>query len=267
MNYDYKTHLLSQLTQLQEELGLSNYSFTIEEEQDFIKRKDYDPNTLYIVIKYLTDSKQLGATVQPVQLLILTEQNSLEVTKILFDTFSDNNNWKTYNVDSIYVKQQYSQPVVLSNFNPALYGYRSVMYVSAQLVVMEDYADVTNLTIDDVEIEAINFNLQYTMSANTQQKQNKNISTSVKNISTISIALTIPPIYSDLINKVCRILRGNISVPPQTPVILRPLTGNEEFTVRFEVGGIPVSYPMRLTSAILTTAPNQVPSWQLGFAL
>ena len=265
MNYDYKYHLLEQLTtelrELQEEIGLSDFNFTIEEEQDFIKRRDYNPDTIYIVIKYLTDTKQIGATVQPLQLLILTEQGSLEVTKILFDRFSDNNNWHVYTSNNIYVKQQYSQPVVLSNFNPALYGYRSVMYVSATLFVMDNYVDVSDLTIDGVSIEPINFSLTYTMSTNTQQKQGNNLSTSEKNVSTLAIAIAIPPIYSTLITKVRNSIKGYDS-------------GNDNYSISFKLKisddyaeDSLLTYEMKLTSAMLISAPNQVPSWQLGFIL
>ena len=261
MNYDYKYHLLQQLITLQTELGLSNFDFTIEEEQDFIKRKDYDPNTIYIVIKYLTDTKQVGASVQPVQLLILTEQNSLDVTKILFNNFSDSNNWHTYtytytddsnNSHTIYIKQQYSAPVVLSNFNPVLDGYHSVVYVSATLFVMEDYADVTELTIGLETIEAIDFSVNYSMTTNTQQVATQNISSSVKNVSTVNISLTIPTIYAGLIENIRKTLGGTN-------------TGDEDYAISFKLGGTTVSYNMKLISVNLVTAPNQVPSLKLGF--
>lgn len=270
MNYNYKIFLLEKLTELQRELNISNFSFTIEEEQDFIKRKDYNPNTIYIVIKYLTDSKQVGASIQPVQLLVLSEQDSLEIAKTLFNRFSDNNNWKTYiesyvdddNVShNIYIKQQYSQPAVLSNFNPVLYGYRSVMYISATLFIMDDYVDIKNLKIDGISIEPINFSFQYTMGPNTQQKSSNNLSTSEKSTSSVSFALSIPPIYNILIKKIRNIVKGIT-------------TGNETFNISFDLkvgeetlDASEMYFSAKLSSAVLNTAPNQVPTWQIGFVL
>jgi len=252
MNFDYEAYLLSKLTAIQEDQGLSDFNFEIETEQAFIKRKDYDPNTIYIIIKYLADNKQFNATQQPIQLLILTEQNSLDVSKIIFDKFTQDYNWKVEIQGTTYVKQQYSQPVVLSNFNPVAYGYRSVMYVSTTLYVLEGFIDVTDFKIDTKSIELINFSLNYSMTTNTQQKQGENIASSVKNVSSLTITISTPIVSGTLLTNISNTLSGSYS-------------GNQNYTITYKIGTSSFSYNMKLTSCQIITAPNQVPSLQLGF--
>ena len=261
MNFNYEAYILSKLSEIQTDQGLSNFNFEIETEQAFIKRRTLEPDTIYIIIKYLADTKQIGAKVQPIQLLILSEQDSLDVSKLIFDKFAQDYNWKVVIDGSDYIKQQYSQPVVLANFNPVAYGYRSVMYVSTTLYVMENYTDITDLTVDSISIEAIDFSLQYSMSTNTQQQAGNNISTSVKNASTVAISMTIPAVYPNLIKKIRNTVTGtdtgNYSYPISFKMKVDGDTGTDS----------DISYNMKLTSAILITAPNQVPSWKLGFTL
>lgn len=257
MNWNYESYILSKLTAIQREKELSDFNFEIETEQAFVKRKDYAENTIYIIIKYLSDSKQFGATTQPVQFLILSEQNSLEVAKILFSTFAKDYNWKVEIEGSEYIKQQYSEPVVLSNFNPVMYGYRSVMYMTATLTIMEDVLDVNEIWLnyneeDEQKLDCVAFNLAYTMNTNTQQLASEEIASSTKTVSTLAITLTIPFQEGTVVERFLNILDESEN-------------GDSYFSLTFKIGSDYITKDMKLTSAQLTTAINQVPALQLGF--
>lgn len=269
MEFNYNDVLREKIASLQKELGLSNFDFEIDYEQAFLKTKDMKPNTIYILTKNLQSDISIGVTTQPVQIFILSEQNSLDVCKALFQEFARRYNFQaisqTLGEHNIWVKQQYSDPVVLSNFNVVDYGYRSVLYISATLYIMYDVVDVKNVKVDNVDYIPLSFNFAYSMSTNTQQQANKYISTSKKTVSTFAITMTIPMVSSVLITKVMSIIDGTIDT----------YDGDNGFVISFEcgltqvIGGeiLPkaISKTVKMISAQLITAPNAVPSLQLGF--
>lgn len=279
MKLNYNDILRRKLYILQDDLGLSHFTFDVCAEQEFIKPSEMDPNTIYVLTKNLTSDNSIGVVTQPVQILILSENDSLDVARLIFSEFAKRYNFEAISeVDgttSIWVKQQYSDPVVLSNFNTVNYGYRSVLYISATLYIMENVIDVKNLEIDDEDIEALNFNISYSMSTNTQQLAEQFIANSVKTVSTFAISMSVPMLNTAFVRKVLNILNEtddtnntNLDVSERIPY-----NGNNnfEFSFDFRIGDAEDAYSltiekdMKLVSAQVITAPNQVPSLQLGF--
>ena len=112
MNYHYEDFLTEKLNLIKQDLGM-NINLEVYEEQIFVKMKTFTPNTIYVIIKYLSSNITLEATLQPVQIMILSEQNSMEIARTLFNEFANRYNWFTDIQDNIYTKHQYSTPVVL----------------------------------------------------------------------------------------------------------------------------------------------------------
>ena len=274
MNFDYNKILREKLYDLQKTLGLSNFDFEVDSEQAFLKMKDLKPDTIYVLTRELQNDKSIGAETQPVQILVLSEQNSLDVSKALFSEFAKKYNFEAMSIGNIWIKQQYSDPVVLSNFNVVDFGYRSVLYISATLYIMEDVIDIRNVKIDDKPYVPLAFNLSYSMSTNTQQLPNKFIATSMKTTSTFAITMTVPLLGNDFVKKVLNIIKetNNTGVEGSDLVAYN---GNNPFKISFDCAigeDNNESYKltiekteMRLISAQLVTAPNQVPGLQLGF--
>lgn len=272
MNFNYNELLREQLYRLQETLSLTDYDFEIESEQEFIKRKDLKPNTIYVLLKYLQNDIQIGVNTQPVQLLILTEQNSLDISKAFFSKFAIeyNFNTKSYKYGNegaykyLYVKQQYTDPVVLSNFNTVDYGYRSVLYMSVNLYITDDVVDLHDLKIDSAEYKALTWDLSYSMTPNTQQTTETNnfISKSTKSVSSLAITLTLPVVQSALTNKVLSVLNETDTQ------LTSELTygGNEDFVFDFYLGSIHFeNKSMKLVSCQFGTAIDNIPVIRLGF--
>lgn len=256
MSYNYNNLLVNELYGLQASEGLSNFEFIVDDEQSFIKRKDLKPNTIYVLTRNLQSDKSIGVDTQPVQLLILSEQNSLEVSKAFFSKFAQEYNFKSVVDGTTWIKQQYSDPVVLSNFNTIDYGYRSVLYISATLYIMEDVIDIKNLKIDGADVTALSFNMAYQAQMNTQQFFTHYIAESVKSVASLTIAFTIPVVKSALTTKITNIIHQTTGY-----------TGNEDFTVSFTLNDLSFSYNMKLMSAEFGSAPNQIPSLQVGMIL
>ena len=261
MDYDYESYLLDKLNLIKQDLNLDINIFTAVE-QNFARMEELNPNDIFITIKYLSSNIQYYAETMPIQILVLSEENSLDKVRMLFNKFTNDYNWNviTPTGTNLYIKQQYNSPVVLNNYVEVGHGYRSVLYVTATLYIMENVADVKSVTIDGESITPLSFNISYSMSTNTQQLADVYIASSVKTVSTFAITIMIPMINNGLINKVLNILNefddtlNNIEY-----------NGNNTFTISFMNGSISITKDMKLTSVQIITAPNQVPSLQLGF--
>lgn len=260
MKYDFETYLLGRLEHIKDTLtGFEDVQIFISEEQNFAKMDELTPDSIYIVIKYLSSSIEYYAETMPIQILVLSEQNSMEKAQMLMSKFTETYNWNVIEENNTYIKQQYNSPVVLNNYVEVGYGYRSVLYVTGTLFIMENLVDVKDVYIDGstdaYKITPLSFNMAYSMSTNTQQLSNKFIATSVKTVSTFSISMMIPMLESNLVTKVVKILKGNET----------GFDGDNEFAITFTCGDITLSKTMKLISAQIMTAPNQIPSLQLGF--
>ena len=259
MDYKFEPYLTNKLTAIAVSLGYTDLKILVSEEQNFAKMEQLEPDNIYVVIRYLSSDIEYYAETLPIQILVMSEQNSLEKAQAIMNKFSNDNNWQLIIENGTHIKQQYNSPVVLNNYVEVGYGYRSVLYVTGTLYIMENVVDVTNVMIDGYgPYKPLSFNISYTMSTNTQQLANKYIATSLKTISTFALTMSIPMVhpdpdreYVDVVDRVVNILNGEDD-------------GNEAFTISFTCGE-QFTKTMRLISVQIITAPNQVPGLQLGF--
>lgn len=251
--WDYEYFITEKLNQIK---NTNNYDINIEvaSEQAFAKIKTFKPNTIYVIIKKLASTLTYNITTQPVQILTIAEQNQLDITKALLESFVNTYNWTTDLDNTTYVKQQYSSPVVLSNFNEVSYGYRSIVYVTGTLYVMEDVVDIDTLEIDGTEYKPLTFGFSYQMTGNTQAVGTSILAETVKSVATFTVTLSVPLLNDDLCNKVRQIMNGTLS-------------GNTNFLfeITFTTGTANIETNMKLINAQLQTAPNTAPSLNLSF--
>lgn len=260
MTFDYNKILKDNLAALQKELGLDDFNIEVDSEQAFIKTNDMKPDTIFVLTKELQNDRSIGVETQPVQIFILSEQNRLDACRILFQEFAKRNNFVAFTSGNDWIKQQYTDPVVLSNFNTVDFGYRSVLYVSATLYIMKDVIDVSNVTIDGDPIVPLSFSFSYSMTTNTQPKATESIASSQKTVSSFAITMSVPLVKSDFVEKALKIIDEDENY-----------NGNEVFVVSFtcktsdESMSITITKNLKMINAQLITAPNQVPSLQIGF--
>lgn len=113
-----------------------DYKVVLAKEQEFIKLKQAEPKTIYIVIKFGSASINFSQTVLPVTLTAMSEQNKLDMCHKLLSDFVNKYNLST-NEDST-IRQVYELPVVTSNFNKVFEGFRSVLFVNGYFVISKD---------------------------------------------------------------------------------------------------------------------------------
>lgn len=276
MKYDFESYLHQKLSRIAVELDFKDENgnpdpvkIEVSEEQNFAKMDKLTPNSIYIVVKYLSSDIQYYTETMPIQILVLSEQNSLDKAQMLMNKFANDNNWQLIIEGTTHIKQQYNSPVVLNNYVEVAYGYRSVLYVTGTLYIMENVVDVTNVQIDRKDVKPLSFNISYSMATNTQQMSTEEIASSLKTVSTFAITLTIPMMevkeHPGLITKVMKIIDEQYS--GNTSFHIGFICGlyNENVTSSSYGQPVQIQKDMRLISAQIISAPNQVPSIQLGF--
>lgn len=253
MAWDYEYFITEKLNTIKNTKGYE-VDIEIASEQAFAKIKSFRPNTIYVIIKMLSSTLTYNIKTQPVQILAITEQNQIDITKDLLSTFVDTYNWYAGLFGTTYIKQQYSAPVVLSNFNEVASGYRSVIYVTGTLYEMEDVVDIDTITIDSATYKPLSFGISYQMTGNTQAVGTSRIAETMKSIATLTITLSVPLLDDALCDKVRSIMNETQS-------------GNTDFafSITFTSSDYAITGNYKLINAQVTTAPNQAPSLNLSF--
>lgn len=113
------------------------FHVSVAEEQDFnrIKCQD-DTNHIYIVVKFLAADINYGQVLLPITITAVSEDRKLDVCKRLLFEFADRNNMKID--ENSTIKQFYTSPQVMSNFEEIYDGYRSLLYLSGVFTINEN---------------------------------------------------------------------------------------------------------------------------------
>lgn len=255
-NYDgYKEWLKNRLVEVKDNLDFKQYAIEVYNEQDYAKNRSIKPKTITVVVKFLASTLIFSAKTQPIQMLVIAEENSLSVANSIITKFCESWNFMVVSNGSTYVKHMYSTPAVLSNFNLIGIGLRTVLYVNTTLFILEDVMDITDLEIDGEKIDAISATIGYTMTGDSQPFDGGYAITE-KNFATFVITLNVACVKTDFTEKCVKIMNGTSTDK-----------GNDTFVVTFNVGDLPFSFNMKLTGATITTAVNNVPSLQLSFSV
>ena len=112
------------------------YKVIMGVEQQFIKQKDMEPGAIYIVVKYGQASVEFGQSVLPVTITAISEENKIDVCQHLFIDMAEK--YTTSKASDDTIQQLYELPVVTSNFNNFLEGYRSILYSTATFVITKN---------------------------------------------------------------------------------------------------------------------------------
>lgn len=271
MDYNFDVYLLNKLTIIAEALDFRDdngnpdpVEIFVSEEQNFAKMNELKPNSIYVVIKYLSSDIEFFAETTPIQILVLSEQNSLTKAQMIMNKFANENNWRMITEGDTYIKQQYNSPVVLNNYVEVSFGYRSVLYVTGTLFILNRVMDVKDVSVvisdvndgNPVDINPITATIGYTMSGDSQPFGGGHAIT-VKSFSTFALTLTVSCVNTPFTQRCVEIMRGNSTNK-----------GNESFKFSFKIGELEFTdYNMKLISSTVTSAVNSVPSLQLSFSV
>lgn len=249
----YRDWLRNRLLEARDTLGFNDYAIDVYNEQDYAKHRSIKPKTITVVVKFLSSTLLFSTRTQPIQMLVIAEENGIGVANSIITSFCERFNFSTIADGTTYVKHMYSTPAVLSNFNLIGIGLRTVLYVNTTLFILEDVMDITDLKVDGNPIDALSSTFGYTMSGDTQPFGG-GIAETVKDYATVAMTINVACTKTAFTEKCIGIMNGKSTG-----------SGDERFAVSFRVGDIAFSFSMVLTGSTITTAVNNVPSIQLSF--
>lgn len=259
MDFNFEEWLYKKLILVRASLSLEDYNFSIYSEQEWAKQGDIEPNCINVIVKYLSASKSFVSVVQPIQLVIISEENSLQVAQMIFTKFFSDYNWYLTKDENLAVKTQINSPVVISNFEVIGTGYRSALFQTLTLYLTENVLDVGTITYyeeaSEEELNYITCSIAYAMSGDVKPFPNTPFAKTVRTLQTMVISLTIPMIGTSLfVKKILSIMSGSSS-------------GDNVFGVGFQMGDEFFNLELKLSSATITSAPNEIPSLIVGLTL
>ena len=163
-NYnDYQNWMRDRLNEVKNSLDFNDYAIEVFNEQDYAKRRSILPKTITVITRFLASSMIFNVKTQPIQILIVAEENGLATANSILSKFCEQWNFVTTKESTTAVKHQYSTPVVLNNFNLIGMGLRSVLYISANLNILDNLLDMTDIKVnlDPLSFEAYNDDTPY----------------------------------------------------------------------------------------------------------
>jgi hypothetical protein len=249
----YKDILLNGLNQLLVDFEL-DYVIKVFDEKSYTDDV-LDPKTITVVIKYLTGTILYTSTILPIQFMVMTEENSIGVAKMLFESYAQTNNFVSVTIGNDFVKQAFSTPTIVNNFNGVGLGFRSVMFMNATLTITGNVVDLTDLVIDGVSTKVINASISYNADPDNQPFPNDKLNTSIKRFANFMLSVQLPYTNSVFCKKVVDIMRGDVS-------------GNTKFSVAFTLSQNPVltfTQSLLMTASIFNTTAGDLPTLQISF--
>lgn len=258
---DYKIWLKDRLTEIKDDLDFKDYIIEVFNEQDYATKRSTKPKTITVVTKSLASSLMFSVKTQPIQMIVISEENGLSVANSILTKFAETYNYSVLVSDNTYVKHIYSTPVVLSNFNVIGIGQRAVLYINTTLFILEGVMDIRDMhvrfpNVSPINLTVLSATVGYTMTGDTQPFGGYHAQTE-KNFSTLVMTLNVPCTKNYFTQKCIEIMAGQSAEH-----------GNETFIFTFYVGDIEFEdVDMKLVGATISTAVNNVPSLQLSFSV
>lgn len=149
------------------DLNVTNYK--IFDEQDFAI-KGVEDNMIYIITTSKRGTDFYKSSVVPVEINIISEQNTLEMAKIIADTYGSEFTLENpiITIENAYIQQAYTTPEVKTNFEEIDNGFRSVVSFEGTFAVAFDIQSVQSIIIDGETLNITSLRMHYTNAPDPQ---------------------------------------------------------------------------------------------------
>lgn len=146
------------------------YNIILSNEQQYIKTKDRNVNSIYIVIKFIPGSINFGQNIIPININALGEGNKIEVCQRLLLEFAQQFNLgdpidipsnESWDNNTYIIKQVYTQPQIMSNFNQTWNEFRSLFYMTGTFLLGKNSVPITKITYYENENDAEGENIDF----------------------------------------------------------------------------------------------------------
>ena len=150
----------------------------VADEQYFVKKVDFNPNNIYVAVKFGSATTNFASSILSVTLRIMATENKIKPTQLIFGQFAFVYNLGFLNDDKD-ITQVWQTPVVSSNFNPTNKAFRTLFSMSGVLVIGQQTVDVESVTYVtdggvEEEVALMSFEEGYQISPNPQPFGNSN---------------------------------------------------------------------------------------------
>lgn len=237
------------------------YTFELTNELQYVnKKKEENPHKIFLVVKLLPATLNFGQTLLPIIIDAVAEKNKLDITRRLLMSFAEMYNLE-WNSDQT-IKQYYTTPVVLANFQEIGNGYRSLVTMSGTLQICEDanfYTLTYNYTEDEQakteSVPMITSGLSFNNQLDTQSfYDTSNITKSKARVGTLVVNFSLYFVNNKLLKKVL-------------DVMTKAISNNTDFnfTIAFKNGTTMSSVLMKLASFSLEENIGEIPVCNLTF--
>jgi len=245
--------IVAQFNKTCADLGIDNYE--ILDEQEFAN-KEVESNKIYIILASQQGTDFFRSSVLPVEINIISEDNTLKNAKILADTFGTEYTLADtlINVENAYIQQAYTTPQVKSNFEEIDNGYRSIISFVGTFVVAYDIDSVQSITVDGELVKVTGFKVIFTASPDPQPFYiSKARANTINKFGSFNINFSIESIHSNFLSKVNSIAIGEESI-------------NSVFTFSFSIGAQALSNTeLKLVDYVYTQNKGEIPQLSLTF--
>ena len=197
------------------------YDIILSNEQQYIKSDERNPNGIYIVVKFIPGSINFGQNVLPVNINALGEGNKLEVCqRLLLEYAQQFNLGEPINVPSgeddpntYIIKQVYTQPQVMSNFNPSWNDFRSLFFMTGTFLIGKNSVPIKEITYYEsataesgTKIDVINSSWDFSVQLDSQAFYGTNSRTrSESKVGTLSLSIVTYSTNNPLCSKIRKI--------------------------------------------------------------
>lgn len=136
------------------------YKIILSNEQQYVKIKDRNTKAIYIVVKFVPGSLNFGQNVIPVNFNALGEGNKVEVCQRLLLEYAQQFNLgdaitipatESEDGNRYIIKQVYTQPQIMSNFNETWNEFRSLFFMSGSILLGKNSLPITKIIYYDTE--------------------------------------------------------------------------------------------------------------------
>lgn len=162
-------------------------------------------NTIFIVVKFLPATLTYKQKIAPINISVLAEYNSIDVCYSLLNSYAEKFHLELDESETI--KQFYTSPSIVSNFNEVFDGYRSLYYLSGTFLISENANRVKIKNRDTGEyIDTIESVFSCGIQLDTQPNyQSNNFTNSIARVGTRTLAITVNAIDVDFVNNALKV--------------------------------------------------------------
>ena len=260
----------------------SKYNIILSNEQQFVKEKNNNPNTIYLIVRFSDASLNYGQAVLPVTIRAIGEQNAIECCqKLLLDYAQDFNlkeplltdaEGNQIDIGNNFIKQVYTSPAVTTNFNEVFAGFRTLFYVSGTFLIGENSDPIesiiaTDIIIDDSTTPPTYYELKFlkaTLSYDIQLDAQAYYETGGNTRSVAQTATTTIGLYCYLLNdafytKILNVVFRKYSVATDD------INTSFTFTIKLKSGATLENCVFKLANATLTQGVGELPQISMTF--